>query len=141
ASGAVRTYHPRMMVERDLIDVVDTIRERDPRYRRESYLFVMAALDHVVRQLSRPRHVSGQELLQGIVALAKDQFGPLAHTVLDEWGLDTSLDVGNVVFHLVEAGGLGRPPTERLQDFPGGIAIPHEPQPHTPHWGPASGAT
>ena len=118
-----------MMVERDLIDVVDTIRERDPRYRRESYLFVMAALDHVVRRLSRPRHVSGQELLAGVVALAKDQFGPLAHTVLDEWGLDTSLDVGNVVFHLVEAGVLGREPTDRIEDFQGGIDIRHELEP------------
>ena len=76
ASGAPPTYDPRMMVERDLIDVIDTIRERDARYRRESYLFVMAALDHVVRRLVRPRHVTGQELLQGIVSLAKDQFGP-----------------------------------------------------------------
>ena len=118
-----------MKGERDLIDVVDSIREQDPRYRRESYLFVMAALDHVVRRLTRPRHVSGQELLGGIVNLAKDEYGPLAQAVLEEWGLNNSVDVGNVVFHLVEAGVLGREPTDRIEDFQGGIDIRHELEP------------
>ena len=119
------------MVERDLIDVVDSIREQDSRYRREGFLFVMASLDHVVRRLPRPRHVSGQELLAGAVELAREQFGPLAQTVLDEWGLKTSLDVGNVVFHLVDAGLLGREPTDRLEDFQGGIDIHHELEPNS----------
>src|SRR5262249_12950154 len=64
------------MPERDFLDVVDEIRERDPRYRREAYLFIMAALDQVVTRLSRPRHVTGQELLAGTVELAREQFGP-----------------------------------------------------------------
>jgi len=117
------------MPERDFLDIVDEIRERDPRYRREAYLFIMAALDRVVSGLSRPRHVSGQELLAGAVDLAREQFGPLAHTVTEEWGLATSLDVGNVVFHLVEAGLLGRQPTDSLDDFQGGIDLRHELEP------------
>ena len=133
ASSRRPPYDSPGMIERDLIDVVDTIRDRDPRYRREGYLFVMASLDHVVRRLSRPRHVSGQELLAGAVELAREQFGPLAQTVLEEWGLKSSLDVGHVVFHLVDEGLLGREPTDRLEDFQGGIDIHDElaPKPRT----------
>lgn len=114
------------MSERTFLDLVDDIREHDPRYRREAYLFVMTALDLVVSRLSKPRHVSGQELLAGAVELARDQFGPLAHAVTLEWGLVTSVDVGQVVFHLVEAGLLGREPTDTIADFEGGIDLAHE---------------
>jgi uncharacterized repeat protein (TIGR04138 family) len=114
------------MSERSFLDIVDEIREHDPRYRREAYVFVLRALDRVVSRLPKPRHVSGQELLAGAVELARDQYGPLAHTVLREWGLATSRDVGRVVFHLVEASLLGREPTDRLEDFEGGIEIGHE---------------
>lgn len=114
------------MSEHGFLDLIDALRERDPRYRREAYLFVMQALDQVVSRLPQRRHISGQELLAGVTALARDQFGPLAYTVLREWGLAASLDVGHVVFHLVEAGLLGREPTDRLEDFEGGLELEAE---------------
>jgi uncharacterized repeat protein (TIGR04138 family) len=117
------------MSEPSFFDLIDGIRERDPRYRREAYLFVMQALDGVVTRLPRPRHVSGQELLRGAIGLARDQYGPLAYTVLHEWGLVTSLDAGRVVFHLVGAGLLGREPSDRLEDFEGGLELRTELEP------------
>ena len=114
------------MSEPSFLDLIETIRERDPRYRREAYLFVMQALDRVVRRLPQPRHVSGQELLRGAVELARDQFGPLAYTVLREWGVAASPDVGRIVFQLVDAGLLGREPSDRLEDFEGGLELAAE---------------
>jgi uncharacterized repeat protein (TIGR04138 family) len=117
------------MPPRDLLDIIDDIRERKPRYRREAYVFVMNALDHVVRRLPAPRHVSGQELLRGVVDLAREEFGPLAPTVFEEWGLTTGTDVGEIVFALVDAGVLGKQPDDRLEDFEGGIDLAQELQP------------
>src|SRR5262245_43937236 len=90
-------------------DAVDRIRARDPRYRRESYGFLMLALGATVsalpagrREDPARRHLSGQELLKGVVALARREFGLMAPMVFREWGLNTGEDVGEQVFQLVE---------------------------------------
>jgi uncharacterized repeat protein (TIGR04138 family) len=117
------------MANGDLVDWIDRLRERDPRYRREAYLFVLSALSDAVGRLPKPRHVTGQEVLKGVVSLARDQFGPLAHTVLVEWGVTSSRDIGEIVFHLVDAGLLSRQPTDRLEDFENGINLRRELEP------------
>src|SRR5262245_24240235 len=107
-------------------DAVDGIRARQPRYRREAYGFVMLALGHVVEGLPderrahpQHRHVSGQELLRGVVELARSEFGPLAPMVFGEWGVVRASDVGEIVFHLVESGQLSARPEDRPEDFSG----------------------
>src|SRR5688572_3230630 len=90
-------------------DVVDRIRVKDPRYRREAYGFLMMALGLTVQGLpaerredQERRHLSGQELLRGVVALARTEFGLMAETVFGEWGLRSAADIGELVFQLVE---------------------------------------
>lgn len=107
-------------------DVVDAIRESDGRYRREAYGFVVAALEAVVCALPadrradpQRRHLSGQELLRGVAALARREFGPLAPAVFEEWGLRTGEDVGAIVFQLVERGQLSARPEDSAEDFRG----------------------
>ncbi len=117
------------MAERSFVDIIDDIRERDPRYRREAYVFVLGALERAMSHRPGRGHVSGQAVLAGAVELAREEYGPLALTVLREWGLGASADVGRVVFHLVEAGLLGREDQDRLEDFEGGIDIARELEP------------
>lgn len=107
------------MNEDALYDRIDELRARDPRFRREAYLFLLAALEFVVERLPVRRHVSGQELLQGIAELARRNFGSLAHAVFTEWGVQSSTDIGEMVFQLVEAGIMGRQPEDSLEDFAG----------------------
>jgi uncharacterized repeat protein (TIGR04138 family) len=111
-------------------DTVDEIRERDGGYRREAFGFVVAALGVTVQSLSperkldpERRHLSGQELLHGVVRLARGEFGVLAPTVFQEWGVLTSEDVGRIVFLLVEGGQLSARPEDRLDDFAGGVDL------------------
>lgn len=113
--------------EHDFWHAVDAIRERDPRYRREAYAFLMAALGHTVASLPperrmdpQRRHLSGGELVDGAVALARREFGVLAPTVFREWGVTRTEDLGVMVFQLVEAGQLSARPEDRLEDFAGG---------------------
>ncbi len=105
-------------------DTVDALRETRPRYAREAYGFVVQALGVTVQSLpperladERRRHLSGGELLGGIVDLARREFGALAPMVFREWGVRTSEDVGEIVFELVRAGQLSARPEDTMDDF------------------------
>jgi uncharacterized repeat protein (TIGR04138 family) len=100
------------------------IQSKDPRYDREAYLFVREALDHTQKSIKQGRgklrHVSGQELLDGIRDFALAQFGPMAATVLDAWGIRACSDFGDIVFNMVEVGWLAKTETDSRADFEGG---------------------
>lgn len=111
-------------------DAVDALRAEDRRYAREAYGFVLGALGVTVQALpasrrSDPdrRHLSGGELLQGVVALARREFGVLAPMVFSEWGILTSEDVGHLVFDLVRCGQLSARPEDTIEDFRGGLDL------------------
>lgn len=101
-------------------DLLNPILERDSRYRAAAYLFVRAGLDHTVKQLAKPRHVSGQELLEGMREFALLEYGPVAKRVLSEWGINECVDFGNIVFNLVNEGLLGKTDEDSIEDFMGG---------------------
>lgn len=98
---------------------------RDPRFAADSYFFLREALDFTVKTLKKPvdgpdRHVSGQELTEGLRQYALQEFGPLALTVLRAWGLQRTEDFGELVFNLVESGKLGKTDKDNRGDFANG---------------------
>lgn len=98
---------------------------KDPRYQSEAYLFVKDALDYTQKLVVKPsrdevRHVSGQELLEGIRAFALTQFGPMATMVFEEWGVRRCEDFGEIVFNMVEIGLLGKTEKDSRADFQNG---------------------
>ncbi len=104
---------------------LDEVCAKDSRYAREAYLFLREALDHTRKTVTkdgrgRRRHVSGQELLVGIRDFALAEFGPMAITVLHEWGIRTCPDFGEVVFNLIDAGWLAKTKEDSRADFEGG---------------------
>lgn len=101
-------------------ELLQTVLARDPRYTPEAYAFVRAGLDYTVRRLEKPRHVSGQELLDGIREFALAEFGPMTHTVLNSWGIRRTEDVGEIVFNMVETGLLGKTDKDSRADFANG---------------------
>lgn len=101
-------------------DFIEMILERDPRYSTEAYFFVREALEHSVRKLEKPRHISGQELLDGIREYAIREYGPVAKRVLSEWGINECIDFGHIVFNLVNEGLLGKTDGDSINDFAGG---------------------
>lgn len=103
--------------------VRETIR-RDPRYAFEAYDFVFAALDYTQRMVARARkpdnpifHVSGRELLEGVRRYAIKQFGLMARTVFETWGVRKTDDFGEIVFNLIEAGLMRKTDTDTREDF------------------------
>jgi uncharacterized repeat protein (TIGR04138 family) len=107
--------------ENDFLARIEGIVERDGRYRPEAYAFVMRALSHTVSGLEAPRHVTGQELLSGIRGLALEEYGPMAKSVFEHWGVRRSVDFGHLVFNLVGEGLLGKTETDRIEDFEEGF--------------------
>ncbi|SRR5258708_6273594 len=106
-------------------ETLEMIQTRDPRYHPEAYLFVRDALETTKRLAgkdgrSQECHVSPSELLNGIRQHALTQFGPMAVTVLDEWGVRSCSDFGAIVFNLIEAGWFAKSKDDRREDFDGG---------------------
>jgi uncharacterized repeat protein (TIGR04138 family) len=106
-------------------EALEKILGADSRYDAQAYLFLREALDFTVRLLAKPqegpsRHVSGAELLEGIRQFALQEFGPMAKTVLNRWGVTRCEDFGELVFNLVQNGVLGKTEQDRKEDFAGG---------------------
>ena len=93
------------------------ILKKDRRFKEEAYLFVMAALSRALRDMDTPRHISGTELLASLREEAENQFGPMATTVFQHWGIKNSLDFGEIVFNMVREGLLSKTEDDRLEDF------------------------
>ncbi|MGE4357129.1 MAG: Minf_1886 family protein [Candidatus Omnitrophota bacterium] len=98
---------------------IKKILAKDPRYKISAYEFLFQALFYTQRKLNRRGHVTGKELLEGIKEYAVEQFGFLAQTVLEEWGVRRTEDFGEIVFNLVEVGLLKKTEEDSIEDFKG----------------------
>src|SRR5215207_498521 len=114
-----------LMQNPDFSEIVTLICKEDSRFDRRAYDFVRLGLDHTVKELrkkdaaraEKSRHVSGPELLDGLRSYALDQFGPLAKTVLDAWGVRRCRDFGDIVFNLIEYNVFSKTDNDRREDF------------------------
>jgi len=113
------------MQDEEFAEIVALICKEDSRYDRRAYAFVRQGLEHTVKETRKrqpdrppaPQHVTGAELAEGLRAFALDQFGPLAKTALNSWGLTRSRDFGEIVFNLIEYHVFSKTATDRREDF------------------------
>ena len=107
-------------------EAIEQIAAQDRRYHREAYCFLREALNHTQKMTAKLpkkneiRHVSGQELLNGIREYALQQFGPMTLTVLEEWGIKCCMDFGEIVFNMVETKLLAKTEKDSREDFRNG---------------------
>jgi len=113
------------MQDLEFSEVVELICKEDSRFDRKAYTFVRQALDHTVKDLKKrqpertqkSQHVTGPELLNGIRDYALDQYGPLAKTVLNTWGITRCRDFGDMVFNLIDYNVFSKTDSDRREDF------------------------
>ena len=103
-------------------DVLNKIVESDPRYHRDAYAFLRESLEFTQKLISKAnknqvRHITGQELLNGIREYALITFGPMTPTVFEEWGIRSCEDFGNMVFLMVENNLLRKQEQDSMEDF------------------------
>jgi uncharacterized repeat protein (TIGR04138 family) len=113
------------MQEVNFDEALNQILAKDERFHRDAYLFMREALDFTQKLVGREnqgkvRHVSGQELLDGLRQYALQQFGPMTTTVFEEWGIRTCLNFGEIVFNMVEIGLLAKTEKDTRDDFQNG---------------------
>ena len=125
------------MQEVTIEEALDQILAADRRYHRDGYIFVREALDYTQKQFTKEereqsrqsgqrqteKHVTGQQLLAGIQHCALTQFGPMAITVLEEWGIRHCRDFGEIVFNMVEFKLLRKTETDSRKDFENGYSF------------------
>ena len=113
------------MHEVNFDESVELILAADPRYHRDAYGFMREALDFTQKLVGKEnqgkvRHVTGLELLDGLRQYALQQFGPMATTVFEEWGVRNCRDFGEIVFNMVENGLLAKTDKDSRADFQDG---------------------
>ncbi|MFH0940044.1 MAG: Minf_1886 family protein [Planctomycetota bacterium] len=106
-----------MADERDDEQKLAQILLRDDRYSRDAYRFVQEGLEYTVQRRGRRGHVMGRELLDGLRDLARDRFGLMARTVLNQWGVNATEDFGAIVFNLVDEQIISKQESDKLEDF------------------------
>jgi len=74
-------------------------------------------MNQAARDLPVRRHLSGHELMKGIVYLAHERFGRMAVNVFDQWGISRTRDFGVIVYDLIDKGILSKTEDDRLEDF------------------------
>jgi|TARA_B100001250_G_scaffold402561_1_gene415823 uncharacterized repeat protein (TIGR04138 family) len=111
----------------DYNEVLDQILDKDDRYHRDAYYFIREGLDSTQHKLAKdaggnePRHISGQELTNGLRQYAIDNYGPMTKTLLNEWGVNSTEDFGEIVFNLVENNLLAKTENDSREDFANGF--------------------
>jgi len=95
-------------------------------YPPEAFYFVQAGLQYAAEMTHGPvdplatpasRHITGAQLALGLREFAWERWGLMARSALANWGIQSTLDFGRIVFALIDAGFLQRQPTDSLNDF------------------------
>ena len=110
------------MKKNNAAEALSQILQEDPRYTAEAYHFLREALDFTTKLLNKPkagitRHVSGAELLDGIRRYALQEYGAMAKTVLNNWGIFRCEDFWYLTSNLIKKSILGCTPEDSIHDF------------------------
>jgi uncharacterized repeat protein (TIGR04138 family) len=127
------------MAQLDPSHPLSKLLKRDKRFKFDAYVFVFEALNYAHDVLgmgqegakdegeeSAPapkgkkkaeRHLTGQQLCEAIRQYALDQYGMMAKSVLNSWGVRTTGDFGSIVFNLIEANQMRKTKQDRIDDF------------------------
>lgn len=101
---------------------LDEILEKDRRYPREAYAFVMQSLAFTQKKAGEERkHITGRELLEGIREYAILDFDSATLEVLRGWGIHSCRDFGEIVFNMVDHGLIAKTDSDSRQDFENGF--------------------
>jgi len=115
----------------DAHEVLMNLVKADARYKLDAYLFVRDGLSFAQDELQmgygdeepeaeqeRPeRHLTGQQLCEALRQFALDQYGYMAKTVLNSWGVNTTDDFGEVVYNMIREKLMKKSETDRREDF------------------------
>ncbi len=103
----------------------------DPRYTLEAYQFVREALSYAQDVMGLgtaeqsddenpqriERHLTGQQLCEASRRYALHQYGLMSKTVLGSWGIQSTGDLGEIVYNLIRVDLMKKSDRDRREDF------------------------
>jgi len=101
----------------DADDFADIV-AKDARYNARAYALLMDVVHYLCGEDAR--HVSGEDILNEFRERALDQYGPLTYTVLTEWGLSCTEDIGEMMFNLTDSNRIAKDENDTAESFAGG---------------------
>lgn len=109
---------------------MDEVIRDDGRYPPEAFEFLhegLAGAVKVVHGASLPQtveeatqtqsHVTGRQLCFAMRDLAKERWGMLARSVLEQWNIRATIDFGNMVYLLIRYNYMRKTDEDSLEDF------------------------
>jgi uncharacterized repeat protein (TIGR04138 family) len=106
-----------MEKKKNFRQLVEEIYLKDNRYKPDAYEFTLQALHFTQKRLKREGHISGREFSRGLRDFSIEQYGPMARTVLNHWGIFKTQDFGNIVFNMIDARLLAKTASDSREDF------------------------
>ena len=100
--------------------------EQDQRYRLDAYRFVREALQYAQEIMRMPgetesgsprQHLTGQQLCEAIRVYSREQYGYMAKLVLNNWGIYSTGDIGEIVYNLIRIKEMRKSKTDKRSDF------------------------
>jgi uncharacterized repeat protein (TIGR04138 family) len=96
----------------------EEIAKQDSRYNAQAIRFVYEGLGYTAKEVAtKPTHVSGQTLCEGLRKLALEKWGRLAMLVLNTWQVKTTRDFGEIVYLMIKHEWMSAQPTDSIDDF------------------------
>lgn len=94
----------------------------DARYHADAYFFIREAIHFASKTIKKnvrgqQRHFTAAELLEAIRLYALREYGPMAKTILNFWGIHHCPDFGQIVFNLVNKNILKKTENDSIHDF------------------------
>lgn len=103
---------------------LEEISQQDGRYDAKALKFVFDGLGHTIQKIrseeeepSEPRHITGAELATGLADLAIERWGRLARMVLNVWGVQTTRDLGEIVYLMIAHKWMTAQESDTIEDF------------------------
>ena len=102
---------------------IEEIATEDGRYNAEALKFVYEGLGATIQKIKeaqdedQPRHINPDEFSRGLAQLAIERWGRLSRMVLNRWGVNTTRDLGEIVYLMIDHKWMTAQETDKIEDF------------------------
>lgn len=102
---------------------IEEIATEDGRYNAEALKFVYEGLGATIQKIreaqdeGQPSHITGADFSRGLAKLAIERWGRLSRMVLNRWGVNTTRDLGEIVYLMIQHQWMTAQETDMIEDF------------------------
>ena len=99
-------------------DSFDDVVGKDSRYDAKAYALLVDVIHYLGDTMKGS--FSGGDILEEFKTRALEQYGPMTYTVLTEWGMTCTEDIGEMMFNLADSGRVRKEDSDTADCFTGG---------------------